>query len=306
MARVFRATDTTLDRDVAVKILHDHLSDDETFRARFEREAKFLASFNHPNVIQIYDFAVKKQPHHYLCYMVMSYLPGDTLKDIMDKQQSQESTLPAQRVLSIVEDLAAALDYAHQKGMVHRDVKPANVLFNPRGRAVLMDFGIARLVEKSNLTQDNVAVGTPAYMSPEQAAGDDVGPQADIYALGVVTYELLAGQPPYGNDSSISVLIKHINEPIPSLNALPHINNPALDPIFEKVLAKNPAERYMAASAFVDDLRQALQERTTPDFTAPDVKQPTPAQRRHNSPLGILAVGLVLIWACGRRPVFSS
>ncbi len=293
MARVFRATDTTLDRDVAVKILHDHLSDDETFRARFEREAKFLASFNHPNVIQIYDFAVKKQTSHYLCYMVMSYLPGDTLKDIMDKQQSKESVLSTERTLSIIEDLAAALDYAHNKGMIHRDVKPANVLFNPRGRAVLMDFGIARLVEKSHLTQDNVAVGTPAYMSPEQAAGDDVGPQADIYALGVVAYELLAGQPPYGNDSSISVLIKHINDPIPSLNDLPHINNPNLDPVFEKALAKNPGERYSAASDFAADLRHALQEQTTPNVTPADPS--SQSQRRHNSPLGILAVGMTLI-----------
>ncbi|MEO1442450.1 MAG: serine/threonine-protein kinase, partial [Chloroflexota bacterium] len=149
MARVFRAKDKSLDRDVAVKVLHEHLADDDTFRARFEREAKFLASFHHPNVIQIYDYATVEEDSRYLCYMVMTYLPGNTLNDVMEENKAQDRLMPQQQVLQIIKDIAAALDYAHAAGMVHRDVKPGNILFDERGRAILTDFGIARMVEYS-------------------------------------------------------------------------------------------------------------------------------------------------------------
>ncbi len=314
MARVYRASDNTLDRDVAVKVLHEHLADDENFRARFEREAKFIAKLNHPNVIQIFDYATLERNDNYLCYMVMTYLPGQSLKDIMDENMESERVMPSDQILRITQDITAALDYAHRQGMVHRDIKPANILFDERGQAILTDFGIARLAESSKLTQENVAVGTPAYMAPEQAAGEKVDARTDIYAFGVILYELLAGQPPFGDDGSISVLIKHLNEPVPPLTELEHIDNEYLDAIVMKALAKNPTDRYQSAGEIATDLEQAIAGQppqaltnapqaptpiegpNTTRITAPfaTVDQPTTPQR-NNTPLTILIAGLLAV-----------
>ncbi len=310
MARVYRGQDSKLDRDVAIKVLHEHLADDDTFRARFEREAKFLASFNHPNVVQIFDYAMVKQDDRHLLYMVMTYLPGDNLKDIMEKNIQHDRLMPQSQVLQIMEDIASALDYAHQLGMVHRDIKPANILFNETGRAVLTDFGIARMVVGSKLTQEGVAVGTPAYMSPEQAAGENVDGPTDIYALGVILYELLAGEPPFGDDGSLSVLIKHLNEPVPPLTRYNHIDNPRLDTVINKALAKRPEERYQVASEMAQDLARAMRGEdpqatgfvpTAISDVHPKIARPTldtislPKVTRQNSALGILVVGLLVI-----------
>jgi serine/threonine protein kinase len=310
MARVYRALDTNLDRDVAVKVLHEHLADDDLFRARFEREAKFIASLRHPNVVQIFDYATLQHGDQHLLYMVMPYLPGKNLKEIMDVYCEDGTTMPITRLLPIVRDVADALDYAHALGMVHRDIKPANILFDERGGAVLSDFGIARLVEGSKLTQENIAVGTPAYMAPEQAAGESVDTRTDIYAFGVIIYELLTGQPPFGDDGSISVLIRHLNEPVPPLaSANEEINNPYLDAVIEKALAKAPDNRYQTASALFRDLEMALQERQPAVMVEKDgdtnrATMLLPAQRavgqpgtasQSSFPLGLLSAGLALI-----------
>lgn len=308
MARVYKATDTALERPVAIKVLHDHLAEDDMLRTRFEREAKFIASFNHPNVIQIFDYATTKQDGKHICYMVMTYLSGQTLKEVMDDYTEQQKIMGEEKTLRILKDIAAALDYAHGQGMVHRDIKPANILFNERGQAVLTDFGIARLMEgNSRLTQENVAVGTPAYMAPEQAAGEQVDARTDIYALGVITYELIAGTPPFGDDGSISVLIKHLNEPAPPLSQFDHINNPNLDIVVQKALAKDPDQRYQSAGAFIQDLDRALSGKTPHAVSGqsdgatiidkPSIPRPTTVATpsRSNSPLGILVVGLSII-----------
>lgn len=294
MARVYLATDTNLERPVAIKILHDHLADDDIFRQRFEREAKFLASFNHPNVIQIYDYAARPGPDGYLCYMVMTYLPGPTLKDIIDQNTEKDTLMSQERVQSIIENIAAALDYAHAQSMIHRDVKPANILFDERDRAVLTDFGIARLAQSSRLTQENMAVGTPAYMAPEQAGGEDVDARVDIYALGVILYELLAGRPPFGDDGSISILLKHLNDPVPILSELPHIENPALDAIVVRALAKNPEDRYETAGDMAKDLARAMRGEAVP---LPEITSP-PDEKKKRSPRrgpSILAVGIAVV-----------
>ncbi|MEM6530430.1 MAG: protein kinase, partial [Chloroflexota bacterium] len=315
MARVFRAKDTALDRDVAVKVLHEHLADDDTFRARFEREAKFLASFHHPNVIQIYDYATLREGNRHLCYMVMTYLPGHSLKDVMDENLANDRLMPQKQVVQIIRDIARALDYAHEAGMVHRDVKPANILFDERGRAVLTDFGIARMVEYSKLTQENMAVGTPAYMAPEQAAGDTVDHRTDIYALGVILYELLAGTPPFGNDGSLSVLLSHLNKPVPALTTFEHINNTYMDSVIFKALAKVPEERYQSAGAMAEDLAKAIRNKQPEvmgdkrdlatlvmPVAAQQVRGPVqrsttemPDSRRTRSGMGILMIGLAII-----------
>ncbi|HEX2621385.1 MAG TPA: protein kinase, partial [Phototrophicaceae bacterium] len=258
MAQVYKAHDMNLDRLVAVKVLHDHLSDDPTFKERFEREAKFVASFNHPNIVQVYDFDSVERAGERLYYMVMPYVIGNTLREELETLGTQDKLIDQERVLQIARNLANALDYAHKRGMVHRDVKPGNILFDEHGQAILMDFGIARLVAASNLTQEGLTVGTPAYMSPEQATGAMVDARSDIYALGVIVYEMIAGQTPFHDDGSISVLLKHLNEPVPSLSTFLHMSSPSVDAVVFQALAKDPEDRYQTAQAFVDDLQAAF------------------------------------------------
>jgi serine/threonine protein kinase len=312
MARVYRAADTSLERNVAVKVLHEHLADDPMFRARFEREAKFIASLNHPNIIQIFDYATMERDDSNLCYMVMTYLPGRTLKQVMDDYQERQELMPTHEVLNIIRGITDALDYAHNVGMVHRDIKPANILFDEREQAILTDFGIARLAESSKLTQENVAVGTPAYMAPEQAAGEPVDARTDIYALGVILYELLAGSPPFGDDGSISVLLKHLNDPVPPLSDFDHIDNPYLDAVVNKALAKSPQGRYQTAGEMADDLERAIANQMplalsgkstaiasdeaasrTVLLSAPGKTAPSSPTRQ--APMGILVFGLAAI-----------
>jgi serine/threonine protein kinase len=319
MARVFKAWDTNLDRPVAIKILHEHLADDATFKERFKREAKFIAGFSHPNIVPIYDFDSFQHDGQELFYMVMPYISGSTLKAVLDEQLTKRQRLSHDRVLAIMLNLTDALGYAHARGMVHRDVKPGNILFNEHDHAVLTDFGIARLVEGSNLTQDGVTAGTPAYMSPEQATGQPVDKRTDLYALGIILYELLAGFPPFADESSVSILLKHVNTPVPSITRYLGISNPEMEALVTKALAKSPTERFQTAQEFAQALKPvfgvpdsvsptlppppAIHDPTTapmPPITAPELPaaQPTgPAGPvpTHRSPLGILAIGMTII-----------
>jgi serine/threonine protein kinase len=310
MAQVFKAFDINLDRTVAVKLLHDYLSDDPTFKERFEREAKFVASFNHPNIVQIYDFDSVERSGQHLYYMVMPFVPGHTLRDELIGYAEKEQRMPIERVLQITLNIADALDYAHQRGMVHRDVKPANILFDERGQAVLTDFGIARLVVGSSLTQEGLAVGTPTYMSPEQAAGEGVDARSDIYALAVIIYEMVTGKPPFEDDGSISILLKHLNDPVPSISKFISTPNMALDTVLMKALAKTPEERYQSVKEFSNALKSALLggkiDLPTTMIASPEIlkheKRPEHITRLTKtvqivtrSPFGILAAGLIIM-----------
>jgi len=254
MARVYKAWDTNLDRTVAVKILHEHLAEDSTFKERFEREAKFIASLNHPNIVQVYDFDMLSEGGQMYSYMVMPYIPGKTLKEVLEEHCARGERLSHDRIRDVLLDVAAALKYAHNRGMVHRDVKPGNILFDEHDRAVLSDFGIARMVEGANLTQEGATVGTPTYISPEQAAGLPVDARSDLYALGVILYEMVAGEPPFSADTNLSLILKHLNEPVPSVSERLSVNNPNLDALTYKAMAKNPDDRYQTAQEFADDL----------------------------------------------------
>lgn len=258
MATVYRATDKNLGRDVAIKVLHEHLIHDDTFKGRFEQEAKFIASFNHPNIIQIYDFDTIDAEDGKIYYMVMPYLSGDTLIDVLDECRAKEATLSHDRITEIISDLAEALDYAQERGMVHRDVKPANILFDENQRAVLTDFGIARLAQTSNLTADGTIIGTPAYMSPEQATGQETDHRSDIYSLGIILFELLTGCPPFDEDSTVSILLKHAQTPPPSVSDFLGKQNPDLDNVLHKVLEKDPDKRYQSARALKFALENAV------------------------------------------------
>lgn len=283
MATVFRARDENLDREVAVKILHKHLADEEGFYGRFVQEARAIASLNHPNIVQVYDFNQIEHEGQTITFMVMRYVADQTLENILKHHQAQGLMIPIDRVQRIMLDLCAALEYAHEKGMIHRDLKPSNVLVEQDDHAVLTDFGIVKLAGSSaRHTQDGTIVGTPAYMSPEQATGEAIDSRSDLYALGVILFEMLTGRTPYEGDDTLSVLLKHIQMPIPSLSDYIRVDNEAYDRIITKALAKDPAARYQTASEFALDLRAFLhteRERTlilptaklSPSLTTSDV-----------------------------------
>lgn len=259
MARVYKAHDKNLDRTVAVKVLHEHLTEDPTFLQRFQREAKLVALFNHPNIVQIYDFnTFVGEENSQLAYMVMPYIPGNTLRDLLQDLNDQDKMLANDRIQQVMDNLLDALGYAHDRGMIHRDVKPANIIFDERQNAILTDFGIARMTAGSNLTQEGVTVGTPAYMSPEQATGDTVDGRSDLYAAGIILYEMITGRPPFEDDGSLSVLLKHLNEPVPSLSEFVSVANPHLDAVVQKALSKSFEDRYQTADEFKQDLALAF------------------------------------------------
>jgi serine/threonine protein kinase len=312
MARVYKAWDTNLDRTVAVKILHEHLAEDKTFKERFEREAKFIASLNHPNIVQVYDFDMIDESGQMVSYMVMPFIPGTTLKEVLEDDSERGERLSHDRIRDILLDVAAALQYAHKRGMVHRDVKPGNILFNEQDRAVLSDFGIARMVEGANLTQEGATVGTPTYISPEQAAGLPVDARSDLYALGVILYEMLAGEPPFSADTNLSLILKHLNEPVPSVSERLSVNNPNLDALIFKTMAKNADDRFQSAQDFADEVLRvfggqplpasqsspslAAATATMPGSTTMMMEEAKPPQRGLlRSPVGIGALVLVIV-----------
>lgn len=260
MARVYRAWDTVLKRYVAIKVLHDHLADDPSFKERFEREAQFIAGFNHPNIVQVHDFNLTDKQGFPLYYMVMSLIPGKTLRDLIEDANRTGKPIARSRILKIMLDLTAALGYAHARGMAHRDVKPGNVLIDENDRAVLTDFGIARLIQSTRLTQDGVSTGTPIYMSPEQASGQAGDGRSDLYSLSIILYEILSGKPPFHDESGLAVMLKHLNEPVPSLSSSINRDEAALDQFLAKALAKAPEDRIQTALEYADELRAAFGE----------------------------------------------
>ncbi|MGH8355808.1 MAG: serine/threonine-protein kinase, partial [Pseudomonas sp.] len=238
MATVYLATQRSLERKVALKIMAAALAADPSFCERFLREGKTLARLSHPHTVTIYD--IGNVGHFY--YMAMEDLPNGTLKERIAEGLSPEQGLVYQR------QIALALGYAHAQGLVHRDVKPANILFRANGSAVLSDFGIAKSLEdRTQFTQAGFAVGTPSYMSPEQARGQQIDGRADLYALGVVLYEILTGKLPYTGSDSLSTALAHLTEPLPELP----IAHGRYQGVLRKLLAKDPAERFANADALI-------------------------------------------------------
>lgn len=308
MARVYKALDTNLDRVVAIKILHEHLTEDPTFKERFIREAKLVASIHHPNIIQVFDFDSIEVGGQTIYYMVMPYISGMTLSHLLEEMREKKQKLTTKQVRQIMADLCSALDYAHSRGMIHRDIKPGNIMFDEHNRAILTDFGIARLAENSQLTREGITVGTPAYMSPEQATGAVIDSRSDLYALGVIFYEMLTGQRPFEDDGTLSVLLHHLNTPVPRISEFLHMEDPNLDQVVFRALAKEPNERYATAAEFSTDVEAALtgtplppkQHRHTPTVLFDTLgEEPViaskPASRQIQAPVGIFAAGLGVI-----------
>lgn len=252
MAEVYRAYHASLDRHVAIKILHPFLGEDPEFKERFEREARSVAQLRHPNIVQVYDFEF--DPDRELYYMVMEYIDGPTLRNRLMELSFNEEPLSIAEAIQIIRPVADALGYAHGRGMVHRDIKPANIMLEQDGRVVLTDFGIARIVSGPAMTTSGSMVGTPAYMSPEQGLGQSGDHRSDIYSLGVVLYQLVTGVLPFQAETPIAVVLKHVNEPLPN----PRTFNPDIPDELERIimtsLAKSPEERYQNIGEMLDDL----------------------------------------------------
>ena len=257
MASVYKARDVTLERWVAVKVLHDFLAEDPDFKTRFEREAKLVASLNHPNIVQVYDFDVIERAGTDVYFMVMAFVDGPTLRYRMEKKAELGERMTMAEIGVVMRGVCEGLAYAHERGMVHRDVTPGNILFNERGQAVLADFGIARIVSGVRLTQSGTTSGTPIYMAPEQGVGEAGDHRSDIYSVGVILFEMLTGQTPYTGDSAFAILLKHVNDPIPSPLDLNPNTPRAMESIIFRALAKDPGERYDRIEDMLADFEAA-------------------------------------------------
>ncbi len=252
MAEVYRGYHPALDRYVAIKLLHPFLSDDPEFKDRFENEARNVAKLKHANIVQVYDFEYDETNDNY--YMVMELISGPTLKDRLIELSHRQGTFPVGEAVRIVHSAAEALAYAHQRGMIHRDVKPANLMLDDDQRVVLTDFGIAKIVTGVQFTSSGGMVGTPAYMAPEQGLGEQGDERSDLYSLGVILFQFLTGRLPYDAETPLAVVLKHVNEPVPSVRGFaPHVPE-ELDRIVRKALAKDPDERYQSATELAADL----------------------------------------------------
>lgn len=248
MASVFLAVQESLDREVALKVMSPALAANPEFAGRFLTEGRITAKLQHPNLVTVYDIG----SHGNVYYLAAEYIPGGTLKD-----RIAEGGLSVGQALDIVADIAQGLDFAHEKGFVHRDVKPGNVLFRNDGRVVLADFGIAKAMDGSNSsTVAGASIGTPDYMSPEQARGEKVDGRSDLYSLGAVLYEMLVGTPPYQAADAFTVALMHVSHPVP---ALPD-EHAWLQPLLEGLMAKDPARRYNTGAAFVEALHKRVAE----------------------------------------------
>ena len=255
MASVYRAYQASVERDVAVKVMHKSIANDSNAILRFQREARLIARLEHPHILPVYDFDGAFEPP----YIVMRYLDSGTLKDVM-----KQGLLPHEEVNFLIRQVGSALDYAHRQGIIHRDVKPSNIMIDREGNAFVTDLGIARLALADHktgqqITDTGAIVGTPDYMSPEQAQGlDHIDHRTDIYALGIVLFEMLTGRLPFISDSPLGVLVMHMNEPVPDVSTLNTLLTPAVDVVLQRVLAKDPNDRYQSAAQFAEAVTTVL------------------------------------------------
>jgi serine/threonine-protein kinase len=256
MAEVHRGRDLRLGRDVAIKMLRTDLARDDTFQLRFRREAQNAAALNHPAIVAVYDTGEERgSSGETLPYIVMEFVNGRTLKEVL----AVEGRLMPRRALEITAEICSALEFSHRHQIIHRDIKPGNVMMTQTGQIKVMDFGIARALSGggSTMTQTSAVIGTAQYLSPEQARGESVDARSDVYATGCVLYELLCGQPPFVGDSPVSVAYQHVREDAKPPSILNRDVPPPVDAVVLKALAKNPLNRYQSAGEMRADVLRA-------------------------------------------------
>jgi serine/threonine-protein kinase len=292
MGEIFRATDTTLGRAVAVKVLAERYAQDPDVRQRFTREALAVARLSgNPHIVTIYDVGeYRERP-----FIVMEYLSGGSLEQKLRTEGAQ----PPGQALEWLEQAAGALDAAHREGVVHRDVKPANLLLDRHGRVHVADFGIASAAGLGSLTQTGTVLGTASYLSPEQAMGESTSPASDLYSLGIVAFELLTGRRPYEGDSVAAEASAHVTAEVPSVRDFNRAIPWEVDPVFAKALAKDPSARFGSAAEFVAALRAALAEAAgTTNVIAPVRRAPAPqAPSRRRGRGWLIPLGALLLAA---------
>ena len=249
MAEVFLAHDGVLDRDVALKILRSQYANDEEFVERFRREARSAASLSHPNIVPVYD---RGETEDGSSYIAMEYVSGGTLKERLDERGPIEPG----RALAAAAQVAEALWAAHERGVIHRDIKPQNILLTETGHLKVTDFGIARAASAVTISATNAVFGTAGYLSPEQALGEPATPRSDLYSLGIVLYEMLTGIVPYRADNPVAVCMKHVTEPLRPPRKVDPTIPPTIDALVVKMLAKDPADRPASASELLDDIER--------------------------------------------------
>ena len=295
MSSVYKAHDRLLERNVALKILHEQYTSDDDFVERFKREARAVAQLSHPNIVTVIDRGEDAGRH----YIVFEYIDGENLKELLVRS----GRLSVRDALELGLQVARALAFAHEHSVVHRDVKPQNVLLDGDGRAKVTDFGIARSLDVEGVTITGTVLGTADYVAPEQAGGRQVDAQTDVYSLGVVLYELLAGEVPFTGDNFVAVAMKHVNEPPPSLLDVRGDVPPRVAAAVDRALEKDPRRRFPSMDAFAAELEACLaglgeEDADTLDRGIPVVRRPTPARKRVSPwAIGISLLGLAAIAA---------
>jgi eukaryotic-like serine/threonine-protein kinase len=296
MSSVYKAHDRLLERSVAIKILHEQYTGDDDYVERFRREARSVAQLTHPNIVTVIDRGEQDGRQ----FIVFEYVEGENLKELLDR----EGPLSPEEAIDVGVQVARGLSFAHSQGLVHRDVKPQNVLLDGDGRAKVTDFGIARSLDVEGVTITGTVMGTSNYIAPEQARGQPVDDQTDVYSLGCVLYELLAGEVPYGGENFVSVAMRHVNDPVPSVgDARPDVP-PRLDDAIQRAMAKDHRERFESMAAFAAELEacRAELERgegatlVVPPRAAPQRRRRarTPRRRRRWGVLAAVLIGVGL------------
>ncbi|MEV7519176.1 protein kinase [Streptomyces sp. NPDC091371] len=256
MAAVYLAHDTALDRQVAIKTLHTELGREQSFRERFRREAQAVAKLSHTNIVSVFDTGEDEFEGSLMPYIVMEYVEGQPLGSVLQADIAQYGAMPADKALKVTADVLAALDTSHEMGLVHRDIKPGNVMMTKRGVVKVMDFGIARAMQSgvTSMTQTGMVVGTPQYLSPEQALGRAVDARSDLYSVGIMLFQLLTGRLPFEADSPLAIAYAHVQEEPVAPSSINRSVTPAMDALVARALKKNPNERFHTAAAMADEI----------------------------------------------------
>ncbi|MDQ1009604.1 serine/threonine protein kinase [Streptomyces sp. V4I23] len=255
MASVYLAYDSALDRQVAIKTLHTELGREQSFRERFRREAQAVAKLSHTNIVSVFDTGEDELDGSLMPYIVMEYVEGQPLGSVLAADIQQYGAMPADKALKVTADVLAALETSHEMGLVHRDIKPGNVMMTKRGVVKVMDFGIARAMQSgvTSMTQTGMVVGTPQYLSPEQALGRGVDARSDLYSVGIMLFQLLTGRLPFDADSPLAIAYAHVQEEPVAPSTINRSLTPAMDALVARALKKNPNERFPSAAAMRDE-----------------------------------------------------